>query len=303
MENYIEAYGAIFNKCVFLALRFKENTPVFNTANNQSVILSSKRKSKDKLVITLHPEILLSVLHRSNVFHYRYYKYVLYVCGKNPITPLPYESTCRTPTFKALYRVIKAVMRQNVMIQHYALCYHFKRNHVQWKSWQSWWAFIVSLLNPYYLQKTGCRLTLQRCKHLKKVYQYSNIVVQDPYVSSLRFCELSLDESNDVGVLCAQDNHSKIIYVSPMIVSEQFQGQSIQDVNHTVCTLWFPLYIDREHWFNKGIYFYTTHYNIQMGHLQNMLIFLQNTTVEKYQLIQENLMWIYKLLTYQEYPK
>lgn len=317
MDKYIEAYGAIYKKLFFFAIRFRKsilkvkiqdsseniNTsdilvlyskkPIYTETNTLTYVVNTHSSSTKSISVqTGHTaELLLSLLNKHEILYYYFHKSVLYACGTPDAITCTYKIIPKTKTFKALYQITKAYQNQSIHLTHFIQCHYFKRNNLKWEKWNSWWYFIKNLINIKYKERTGTDITLQICNRIRKMGNCPNILQ-----SKLNFCEIGLDETDTPGILCASEN-SKICYVSPMIISGQFYNSlPIKDKNNIMCNLWFPLYTNKDQWLNNSIYFYLKQLLLNINHIKRILEILKNTTVEKYKQIEENIIIINGIL-------
>lgn len=323
MDKYVDAYGTIHNKLLFIAIRFRKpiikiqinknsesietsnivvlysNKPVNFQSNTLTFIVKAECHNTDVIPVEtgLESELLLSTLNKSEILYYTYYNSVLYACGTSNIISYTYDVIAKTTTFRALNKIITAYRKNKLNVEHYALCHYFKRNKLKWKKWNSWWYFIRERINEKYKEKAGVYPSLRTVKNLNKLFKNSKTLIVDKDYSKLRYCEISLEEMDNVGVLCISKN-MEISYVSPMIISKQGHFKPLRDVNNKICNKWFPLYINKNNWLNNSIYFYSNNIRLNIIYIRKMLKYLENTTIEKYKNIQENLVLILKLVTY-----
>lgn len=321
MEVYVESYGVIHNKMVFFAIRFQkpivkvqitEDPEKIDTTNILVVYSSNNAVQTNTLTFFvgdqvraagiavksgLEHELLLAVLNKSDIYYHSYHNSVLYVCGKPNCIPFRYKNIPKTISFKALYKITKAHQKGKLAIDHIVLCNYFRRNNLKWGKWNSWWYFIRDIINTTFKPKISKNITLEIVALFKKVWK--NSLTENGYSihPELCFCEIALENTEHPGILCLS-SHSKITYVSPMIVSKEwFHFLPVVDKTNIKCDLWFPLYTNKYNWFNNLIYFYVKQIKVNTEHIKNMLLFLKNTAIVKYKLIQENLFFIYQLLT------
>lgn len=327
MENYVEAYGAMYKKLFFFAVRFKlpilkvkiSNTvePLIDTPN--ILLLYSKvyskqpiyKESENRLTFLVKEscksnaisvenndkaELLLSILKKCHIEKYCYHNSVLYGFGNSEAIPFTYTIMPRNLVFKSLYKITKAYQHQRIDISHFVLCHHFKRNKLKWENWHSWWFFIKTLINEEFKKKTGMNITLQKVNNIRKIIKYSlNLNIGNQ--TELSFCEIGLEETKHPGILCASINNT-ISYISPMIVGEEFsKSVPIKDKNNQNCNLWLPLYTNIETWWESTIYFYSNNLSLNIKYIQDILKLLNFTTIEKYKLIQKNIYYINNILT------
>ena len=315
MDKYVEAYGAVYNKLFFFAVRFKK--PIINVKIKDSsekidtsniIVLHSKKPITTNTLMfavkspghsdaisvnTGHElELILALLNADDILNYCFHKSVLYGVGSPNAISFAYKPLPKTVAFKALYKITRAYQNKCINIYHFVLCHYFRRNNLPWAKWQSWFYFIKHLINDEFKKKTGLNITLQIIKRIKKIL--NNSLKIENYKSELNFCEIALDETNNPGILCAS-NQSVIYYISPMIVGEQFYSSlPIKDKNNVSCNLWFPLFTD--HWFDTSIYFYIKCLSLNTKYIQQILKVLNNTTIEKYKLIQKNVTLLNQIL-------
>lgn len=318
MEVYVESYGAIHNNMLFFAVRFQkpivkvqvtESTERIDTSNilvvysnkvvqtNTLTFFVGGKVQADGIVVKSgsEHELLVAVLNKSDIYHSAYHNSVLYVCGKPNCIPFRYKNIPKTISFKALYKITKAHQKGKLTIDHIVLCNYFRRNNLKWEKWNSWWYFIRDIINDTFKAKVSKNITLEIVALFKKVLKNSSSSYS--IHPELCFCEIALENTEHPGILCLS-SHSKIVYVSPMIVSEEwFHFLPVVDKTNVKCDLWFPLYTNKYNWFNNLIYFYVKQFKVNTEYVKSMLLFLKNTTVVKYKLIQENLFFIYQLLT------
>lgn len=323
MEKYVKAYGATYQRLFFFAVQFKKPIlkvkisdtvePIIDTPN--ILLLYSKqpiyKNSGDTLTFVVNgpsnsnaisvetgdeSELLLSLLNKDKIEKYCFHNSVLYGFGNSEAIPFTYTTIPRTVVFKVLYKITKAYQHKCIDIHHFVLCHHFKRNTLKWENWHSWWFFIKTLINEEFKKKTGINITLQKIHHIRKIYKNSKMLnIQSQ--TQLLFCEIALDETKNPGILCASNNN-KICYISPMIVGEEFsKSVPIKDKNNVNCNLWFPLYTDIETWLENTIYFYSKNLTLNIQHIREMLLWLKNSNVEKYKLIEKNISYIHDILT------
>lgn len=308
MENFIEAYGAFHNKMLFVAVRFQ--TPLVRvqiieeTSNKETQALTffvggNGHLGSGGISVKTGLESLLAVLNnKSDIYFYSYHNSVLYVCGAHDCVPFRYKRIPKTIAFKALYRITKAHQKGKMNIDTIVLCSYFRRNNLLWQDWKSWWYFIQDIMNDTFKAKVSRDITLQMVKLLKRVWK-SSLREKNTYSihPELSFCEITLAKTEQPGILCLS-SHSKISYVSPMIVSHEcYDFLPIRDKANVKCDRWFPLYTNKNNWFNHLIYFYVKQHKVNIKYIKNMLFFLKNTTITKYTLIEENLSLIYRFLT------
>lgn len=332
MEKYVEAYGAMYKKLFFFAVRFKipilkvkiSNTvePSINTPN--ILLLYSKqpiyKASGDTLTFIVNgpcnsntisaesgdeSELLLSLLNKDYIKKFCFHNSVLYGFGNSEAIPFTYKTIPRTVVFKTLYKITKAYQEKRIDINHFVSCHHFKRNKLKWENWHSWWFFIKALINEDFKKKTGTNINLQKIKHIRKIYknaknlniEKSSLNLNIENQTELLFCEIGLEETKNPGILCASKNNN-ICYISPMIVGEEFSKSiPINDKNNINCNLWFPLYTNIDTWCESTIYFYSNNLSLNIKYIQAILKWLMNTNVKKYKLIQDNISYISNILT------
>lgn len=324
MDKYLEAYGACYKKLLFFAVRFKKpiikvkidessegidtsnilviysKSPVTITFNTLTYIVNVPCFT-DELTISVKTgnksELLHSLTNKCEIYYFHVHDSILYGCGTSNCISFKYKSIPKTVAFKALYMITRAYQNKNINIYDFISCHHFKRNKLKWEKWSSWWGFIRDLINNDFNNKVGIDITLQTVSRIKKIWKNTlklNPIIEMP---ELNFCEIGLENTDTPGILCSSEN-SSIKYISPMIISEQYYDSlPIKDKNNIKCDLWFPLYTNLHHWMNHCIYFYIKQLSLNKIYIEEMLSFLDKTTIEKYKLIQENIIVISEILT------
>lgn len=297
MENVIEAYGAFQNQMLFVAVRFQKPIVRVQITDVAKSDTSNNLVVPQTFLVGSASKLLLASLNKSDIYYYSYHNSVLYVCGALNCVPFRYTRIPKTITFKALYRISKAYQKGKIDIDQIVLCSYFKRNNLKWQNWKSWWCFVRNIMNDTFKDKVSRNITLQMVKLLKRAWR-SSCKLKDAYSihPELTFCEITLEKTENPGILCLSNHPMKVYYVSPMIVSyECCDFLPIVDKAKVKCDRWFPLYTDKHKWFDHLIYFYV---RVNIEDLKSILFFLKNySTVVKYKLIRKNVNHIYRLLT------
>lgn len=314
---YIEAYGNKQGGFTFIALRFikpivrmyiREDVEPIQT-DNILVIYSNKpvHTSFDTLTFVvkapcstnavrvesgLECNLLLAMLNDSNVYTYSFHDSVLYVVGTKNLY-FKHDTLPKTITFRALYTLTKNGLENTLGLEHFKHCKYFKRNHLVWKKWQSWWNLLLKIINICDFVSTP--ITLQLGEQISRIYNNSqqNFTMEE---IDLYKCEIDMCEKSFLGIIYKMENNM-VMYVSPMIISKSNANKTFNDVNQIICNHWLPLYFNKHVWLNQGIYYYILNLKKNTLHLKKVLGYLEGTTVEKFSFIEKDLKTVYKILT------
>lgn len=312
---YIEAYGNTHRRYTFIAarftkpivrIRFKDHIEPIKT-NNILVFYSDTNVHFDTLTFAvnahcpsairvssgLESDLLLAMFNLNEIYMFSFHDSVLYVVG-SPKLNFKYETLPKNIAFRALYRLTKQGLEDNICLEDFGYIKYFIRNRLDWKKWHSWWNLLLKILKTEHL--TSKPITIQLAKKIDRIYKKSqqNFVMD---YTDLYKCEIDLSEGNPfLGVIYKTEN-DKVIYVSPMIVSRGNADKSFNDVNQVVCNRWLPLYFNKNMWLSEGIFFYIKHLKEKERDLKQVLDYLEGTTIEKYTFILNDLKVIHRLMT------
>ncbi|GFQ68189.1 uncharacterized protein TNCT_729991 [Trichonephila clavata] len=326
-ENYIYAFGNVFQNYKFIAIKFKKpvifykNLPHFtgklNPPHDTVVVIDSKSRvefTNDKaLIYVVHgsenscpfavqafdeKQFLIKIFPDGALICHAYCNGVLYAVAKhNPFSKF-WKKIRRNIAFQSMAQVFDMCLKDKSSITPKDLtCLRFFKRNSSYdiSKWSSWYPFVYKLLeDSFHTLIQTCPSTCIASLLFKAINNSSKDYNELTLPKNFYTCEILFDETLLVGVLFRVDAQRQVDYVSPMVTS--FQKTTFRDVNQQECNCWLPFYQNKEKWLQKGFNIYLVRFSQNRQWIEQLCNWISAQTSEKYAFFYQDLNIIRKIL-------
>lgn len=324
-HKFIDVYGNKYNRQHFIAIRFKraiityhctefDTTPI-DPPNDSIVVLRGsycpdiQLDNKCILLYTIGKNVikggirvpdqapntlLRALIPEDQTKVCEFYHSTLYViASENPFPKI--TKTCKkNKAFRALVTFVEATKKNRILTLEEAASIRFFKRHCQkLNNFNRWSPFALNIVYKKFYSLTHALPTSHIGKQLFRLLKRSKKAPEYIIDSDFYRCEVFFTDIEPVGVMCLFEA-DKLKYVSPMVVKET--SEKFRDTNYIECNTWLPLYKDKQTWNDYCLPFYVHDLSKKKIQLKQVLLWLQNSTVEKYQLLYKDLEQIGKIL-------